>query len=393
MAEVDSVRVHAVILTRDRPEVLERSVDTAVMKMTPCDVLTVLDDSSLGVVEENAAVLATVAHKSPAMVTHLIPARLYEEIADVTVESAPAWQSRTAPRDIAPLRNLALLLSTAVRARTTVLIDDDICGFDLEMTHKHLKQLTRGSQGVIVGVEIGGQSEMDTLTRLRDALRRVKLRQVTDETPLDELFSITVGQDGVGDVDYGVVSAGYMAFNIHPTQVFAFPPGYNEDWLWCLMHNISGRVRVVRSEQLVQHAPPRVRRSTYNDVLFEIAGDLVWDCLTEYLSGDKRPPIAALCALACHTPSREVLPTARVGELLEVVRKSTLTARLHSYLNACGLRAVEAVMRSGELATNERMILTEWCKDAIAKHKSFSGLPANETVQRVIAKMTVEGRK
>ena len=150
---------------------------------------------------------------------------------------------------------------------------------------------------------------------------------------------------------------------------------------------------MVRSEQVVQHEPPGVRRSTDEDLLFEMAGDLVWDCLTEYSGVEKRPPIAALYSLARHTPSREVLPTARVRELLEVVHRSTLTARVHSYLHACGLRAVETVMRSGELATNERTILKDWCKDAIAKHRSFSGLPANETVQRVIAKMALEGRK
>ena len=393
MASFDSVRVHAIILTQDRTDVLERSVDTALMKLKGSDVLTVLDDSTARVAEENANLLTAVARKSPAMVTHLIPARLYEKITAVTGGSAPVWQSRTARRDIAPLRNLELLLSAAVGARTTILIDDDICGFDLELTHERLVQLATGSQGVVVGAEISGQSEMDTLTRLLDAFRRPESRQISDEVPLDELFSVTGSSHGTGDINCGWVSAGYMAFNIQPTQLFAFPPGYNEDWLWCLMHGISGKVRVVRSEQVVQHAPPEVRRSTHGDLLFEIAGDLVCDCLGEYRRGEKRNPIATLSALSRHTPSADVLPTTRIAEVMEVARRSTLSGRIRSCLDDYGLGAVEAVMHSGDLSMSERTILLDWCNDAIAKHKSYSSLPANETVQRVMATMTLEGRK
>ena len=49
MTRFDSVRVHAIILTKDRTDVLQRSVDTAVMKLKRYDVLTVLDDSIAGV--------------------------------------------------------------------------------------------------------------------------------------------------------------------------------------------------------------------------------------------------------------------------------------------------------------------------------------------------------
>ena len=154
MATFDSVRVHAIILTQDRISVLERSVDTAVSTLGRYDILTVLDDSTDEIAEENALLLTAVARKSPTVVTHLLPARLYETVSRVTCRSARQWESRTARRDIAPLRNLALLLSAAVSARTTILIDDDICEFDLELTHEHLSQLTPGPQGLIVGAKI-----------------------------------------------------------------------------------------------------------------------------------------------------------------------------------------------------------------------------------------------
>ena len=393
MAKFDSVRVHAIILTQDRTDVLKRSVDTAVMKLRRCDVLTVLDDSTAGIAEENAILLTALARKSPAMITHLMPARLCEPIAEVTGGSAPEWQSRTTRRDIAPLRNLALLLSAAVRARTTILIDDDISGFDLELTHERLEQLKTESQGLVVGAEISGQSEMDTLTRLDDALRRLESRQISCKTSRDELFCMTGSSHDMRDVNCGWVSAGYMAFNLHPTQLFAFPPGYNEDWLWCLMHSISGEVRVVRSEQVVWHAPPELRRSTHSDILFELAGDLVFDCLCVYCDGENRTPLATLCALARHTPNPEVLPTTRIAEVMELVRRSTPNGRMQSCLSDYGLSAVEAVMHSGDLHMSERTILPDWCNDAVAKHKSYSSLPANEAVQGVMAAMTLEGRK
>ena len=383
MDNFDSIRIHAIILTQDRTDVLERSVYTAVMKLMRCDVLTVLDDSTAGVATENADLLTTVARKSPAMVTHLMPAQLYETIAEVTGGTALEWQFRTARRDIAPLRNLALLLSAAVRAHTTILIDDDICGFDLELTHERLEQLTTRSQGLIVGAEIGGQSEMDTLTRLHESIRRLESRQI----------NCTASSYDMGDIDGGWVSAGYMAFNLHPTQLFAFPPGYNEDWLWCLLHSSSGKVQVVRSEQVVQHAPPEPRRSTPSDILFELAGDLVFDCLCVHCDGEKRTPLATLGDLAQYTPSPEVLPTTRIAEVMELAHQSTSDGPVRSGLNDYGLSAVEAVLRSGELYMRERTILQDWCADAITKHTSYSSLPAHETVQHAMAAMTLKGRK
>ena len=393
MARFDSVRVHAIILTQDRTDVLERSVDTAVMKLRPCDVLTVLDDSRAGIAEENAILLNAVARQSSAIITHLMPARLYEAIADVTDGSALEWQSRTARRDIAPLRNLALLLSAAVRAGTTVLIDDDICDFDLEVTHKRLGQLVTGSQGLVVGAEISGQSEMDTLTRVCDVIQRRESRQVDCKAALAEHYHLTGSSHGARAVDCGWVSAGYMAFKLHPTQMFAFPPGYNEDWLWCLMHSISGEVRVVRSEQVVRHDPPELRRSTHCNILFELAGDLVFDCLRVYHEGEKRTPLATLCALARHTPNPEVLPTTRVDEVMELARQSTSIGGMQSCLNDNGLSALQELIHTGHLCMSERTILPDWCNDAVAKHWAYSSLPASEAVQSVMATMMLAGRK
>ena len=184
-----------------------------------------------------------------------------------------------------------------------------------------------------------------------------------------------------------------MAFNLHPTQLFAFPPGYNEDWLWCLMHGISGKVRVVRSEQVVRHDPPELRRSTRSNILFELAGDLVFDCLRVYHDGEKRAPLATLGTLTRHTPNPEVLPTTRVAEVMELARQSTSNGRMQSCLSNYGLSAVEAVKHSGDLHMSERTILPDWCNDAVAKYKSYSSLPASKAVQSAMVAMMLEGRK
>ena len=393
MARFDSVRVHAIILTQDRTDVLERSVDTAVMQLRRCDVLTVLDDSTAGIVEENAILLTAVARQSPAIITHLVPSRLFETIAELADGSAPEWQSRTVRRDIAPLRNLALLLSAAVRARTTVLIDDDICDFDIELTHERVEQLSAGSQSLVVGAEISGQSEMDILTRLCDVIQPLESRQIDCKAALDERYHLAGSSQDARAVDCGWVSAGYMAFKLNPTQMFAFPPGYNEDWLWCLMHSISGEVRVVRSEQVVRHGPPELRRATHSNILFELAGDLVFDCLRVYHDGETRTPLETLHALARHTPNLEVLPTTRVDEVMELARQSTSKGRMQSGLNNDGFSALQELIQTEHLYMSERTILPDWCNDAVAKHRAYSSLPASEAVQSVMTAMTFAGRK
>ena len=393
MTRFDSARLHAIILTHNRTDALERCVDTALRKLKGRDILTVLDDSTAAVAEQNANLLAAVARKSPAMITHLMPARLFDRIAEVTGASALEWRYRIAPRDIAPLRNLALLLSVAVRARTTILIDDDICGFDLELTHRSFGQLVSGSRGLVVGAEIGGRSEMDTLTQLHDALQQLESEANNHNAPIDKLFCKAGGSHNTGNVNCGWVSAGYMAFNICPTQLFAFPPGYNEDWLWCLMHHIGGEVRVLRSEQIVQHAPPTLRRATRANIRFELAGDLIFESLCAYRDGEQRTPLATLFALAQHVPCAEVLPTSCVAEVINLARALRSNRRMWSCLNHHGLTALEAVTSMGSLHLSEKTILPDWCEDTIAKHRSFSALPANEAVQSVMAAMAVEGRK
>ena len=63
------VRVHAIVLTRNRTRLLERSVGAAVGSLQACDVVTVLDDSGQATVRSNVDLLEGMARGSSAMVT------------------------------------------------------------------------------------------------------------------------------------------------------------------------------------------------------------------------------------------------------------------------------------------------------------------------------------
>ena len=121
--------------------------------------------------------------------------------------------------------------------------------------------------------------------------------------------------------------------------------------------------------------------------------NLVFDCLCVHRDAEKRTPLETLAALAQHTPSPEVLPTTRIAEVMKLAHQSTSNGRARSCLNDHGLTAVEGAMNSRNLYLSEKTILQDWCNDAIAKHKSYSSLPVNEPIQRVMAETMLEGRK
>lgn len=373
-ADCGAMRVHAVILTRDRTDVLARCIETALSTLGPSGALTILDDSSSPAVLVNAAILTEAARHSSAGITHIRAEELHDAIAGATNGRRALWQSKTAPRDIAPLRNLSLLISAAVDAHTTVLVDDDICGFDLMGTHEMLDAFGCGPEGVVAGAAIGGTTEQDTVTRLSDALCVLETKAHNTATPIEELFRVPPDSDGRGGDGFGVPSAGYMAFRLPSARLFAFPPGYNEDWLWCLLHEADGETRVVRTNQAVAHEPPLLRRSTRGDILFELAGDLVLDCLAERRTGNRRGPEATLDELARREPDPSVMPLVRANELLEEACRLADNGHKRTLLElACyGLRTLEDMRRSGELEMDGGPMLRAWSSDAVAKHQSFA---------------------
>ena len=390
-----STRVHAVILTRDRSEVLERCVDTALSTLRADDALTVLDDSCEAVSRANVAVVTDAARRSMACLSHLRSQRAHDAVASAAGGQRALWQSKTAPRDIAPLRSLSLLISAAVDAHTTVLVDDDICGFDLDATHRIVDEFDRGPGGLIVGTTISGTNEMDTITKLLDAMRALEANDLNTALLAEDLFRVPPGHDDHDADGCRWASGGYMAFRLPPERLFAFPPGYNEDWLWCLLHSATEDTRVLRADQTVVHDPPSLRRPTRDDLLFELAGCLVFDGLSACRYRGPVRPDSILEDLSQQTILPSDLPLARTEEVMQQARMSSENGhrRAMSGLEIYGLSVLRDMQRSGELEMNWSTVMNSWSSDAVAKHRSFAATLGTATARVALGAMLKGGRR
>ena len=343
----------------------------------------------------NAATLAQAARGSIAHLTHLRAEQLHEAVARTTGGQSNLWQSRTASRDIAPLRNLTLLLSTVVGAQTTVLVDDDICYFDLEATHRMLDAHYRAPGAMVVGAEIGGTTEQDTVTRLSDAIRHLQSKPQNSPLTAEELFRVHPDSDSRRNYASGWLSAGYMAFRLSATSLFAFPPGYNEDWLWSVLHEVSGETRLLRVDQVVVHEPPVVRQSTRDDILFELAGDLILDCLADHCGPGPRRSALVLEDLADRTPDPSAMPSMRAETILMEARGLSENGQWPEldYLESYGLGVLRDMLHSGELETDGCTRLRGWSGDAVAKNGSFATTLGAVTVRRALQTALKEGKE
>lgn len=323
---------------------------------------------------------------------HLSANQTMEAVSKSSATHHCMWSSRISTRDIAPLRNLSLLLSAAAPAQTTVLIDDDVHGFDLNSSHHLISKFATDGSGIIIGSEMDGISELDIITRLADTIEMIESSYACDSiwSPRD-LFHVRSLPPAGGEYASPYVSGGYLAFRIPPHLLFAFPPGYNEDWLWCLLHGGSAQVSILRSGTRVVHDPPFIRKPTREDIVHELSGDLVFDSLEEAQRAAFFDPETALRELAHRLPDFDSMPCPRAVELVE--RTKTLTTGRVSFqmLEDYGLRILAEMLRSGELELDEKRILPEWCEDAIPKHKSFLGILRDENAMHALTHLVEEG--
>lgn len=371
---------------------LARCVENAISTMRPTDFLTVLDDSCKEIACANRLILGEAARRSKTKVAHLPAESAHDVIRLCTGGPKALWQRKTASRDIAPLRNLSLLLSCAIGAHTTVLIDDDVCDFDLDSTQAILDAIHAGAGGAVVGAEIRGTTEQDTITKLSDAMSSLD-SNIKGSTSVKELFRELPGSNARGEAFDRCVSAGYVALRLPPARLLAFPPGYNEDWLWCLLLDARGDTAVVRSGQCVIHAPPTVRQPTPADILFELAGDLVLDCLAERSDARTSGPSLPLEELSWYLPDPSALPLARADALLKHAGSvwedgnRPVLRQLQPY----GLAVLEEMRRSGDLAVDARRFLRDWSADATARARSFSATLGSAGVRIALSAMVDGG--
>lgn len=375
--ERSKVRIHAIVLTRNRPETLRRCLAAVLASTSTQDTVTILDDSDSEFFAVNAAVLEQATKVSPPNLIHVTTPRAKEALSRSVSMPAPVWMLRTAPRDIAPLRNLSLLLSVLVAAETTVLIDDDIHGFDLTSIHDKVDALASLNMGVVLGSEIRGIHESDLITKLSDAIDHLdKLGHGGETDSIRDLFQIR-GDPG-NESNCGYVSGGFMAFRIPKECCFAFPPGYNEDWIWCLLHGGNPRFRVMRTSDVIVHDPPSLRKPTREDASFELVGDLLFDCAEELRHLRDYHPVGRLKRFSQQFPGTDSMPANRVLELLEKASTLRQNGELPPVLDDYGLAVLSDMLRTGELAVDARQLLRDWSDDAVAKHESFAATLSNE---------------
>lgn len=263
-----------IILTRNRPRTLRRCINTAFQSIGIADTLIVLDDSDEWYVQENHAVLTNGATATP--IVHISTVALLNVLKQYLPTSALEWTKRTAQRDIAPIRNASLILSKCFEAGHVLLIDDDITGFDIRVTRNWVARLAQKHHSVVVGAHIGGLDEADVITRLTRGIERACTCNNREDPTINvrEVFTVTPKADEM-QCETENVSGGYLSFRFPSAALEPFPPGYNEDWLWCLSLKGKRTASVFRIPQVVIHDPPVIREPSENDLLFEVRGDMV----------------------------------------------------------------------------------------------------------------------
>jgi len=368
-------------------------VSTALSSLGAQDMLTILDDSLATFCSANAGLLHMTPNVSPPTRVHLTMSCAQEVIVGSPSILALGWLSKTASRDIAPLRNISLLLSAAVPAETTILIDDDIHSFDLVATHHRISALDRTRHGVIVGADICGIDERDSVTRLTGAIDILEKLPLGAKAEFDkDLFYVPVSPYSGIERASRYVSGGYLAFRLPFERLFAFPPGYNEDWLWCLLHGRDVEVQILLSGEAVIHDPPSVLIPNREDFFFELVGDIVFKCLEELHGGMNLDPEAILTDLSRQIPIAATVPADRALMVLEKAQTLSQNGGHLSALGEYGLTILADMLRAGELNIDRSRVLIDWCDDAVAKQKSFAATLHNQNTISTLRAVLQEKR-
>jgi hypothetical protein len=230
------------------------------------------------------------------------------------------------------------------------------------------------------------------VTRLSNAMEF--LAKAVHDAPLSiaDLFQVPPTDDA-GATEFGCVSAGFMAFRLPPTRLFAFPPGYNEDWLWCLLHRASRGTRVLRTDQIVFHRPLRLRRPSREDLLFEATGDLIFDSIGE-LAGEWRTPESVIRNVPGIRLKPSVMPGARALAALRlfygIAKKGH--GRVLNDLQDHGLTLLRELLDAGDLELVDKAALGVWSSDALAKHRSLRTTIGTSAVLGAVREALTEER-
>ena len=283
------------VLTKDRPDVLARSLSMLADHHPGITVVAIDDSAAKSAVRENGRTLARTASLGTAHhITGAAASALCREMDEATGRRgalAPLL-ARSAPRDISGMRNLALVASSALRPSTVLCIDDDVvacvprrgtpCFLDT-VSNRH-----QNRRNAVVGAHMGGivdDSYAGRLCRLCEsggggaAALLGHERHIlppsagwrSDRNPL--WTEPAVRRPRARRVRH--VSGGMMAVMVDPRNAVPFPPGYNEDWNWCLLQSMLEGTEVLVDGHPAYHSPPALRRPDAAGIAWETMGDIM----------------------------------------------------------------------------------------------------------------------
>lgn len=371
--------IHVIVLTRDRPQIMQRCVHQ--MKLGSEDKLTILDDSSPAGFYEGRRLLHTLTNLDTCY--HLSTDQIFSALKSQLPHKALGWMNRRATRDIAPLRNLSLLISVWTNSALTILVDDDITGFDLELTRQKVAEIGGEKGSIIAGAHIAGTDELGVIKRLERALYAFEAKKgCFAQDALKSLFQIPRPTTLLSPEPVKYVSGGYLAFALPAAKEYyvAFPPGYNEDWFWCIENGRRGVAKVFRLPQVVIHDPPCVREVTEEDVMFEILGNLIFDLTAESCIvpttkiGEEHNSLT-------YSPSEiaKYLPTKSICRLIE---KSRSCPNRDVFYDV-GLRSLQRLFGNGMQMFDWVKEVNQWQIDSDRKQRSFNFAITAEKSQMV----------
>jgi hypothetical protein len=364
-----------IILTRNRPRTLRRCVETALKSSGCADAFIILDDSTEQHRRRNRAVLLELLRTQTFV--HLAVRDCIKAITNYLPASALEWSKRTARRDIAPMRNISLILSQCFQAEHILLVDDDITEFDIAITRDWVKDLAEEYGSVVVGAHIGGVDETDTISRLESAIQRACTCTRNGGQRISARESFTVIPKWTEDVSRSeFVSGGYLSFKFGASvlELEPFPPGYNEDWLWCLSLQQKGKASVFRIPQVIKHDPMVIRSPNEDDVFFELRGDVA---LENEMAGQvliREQEISAPSAeAACTQEFDNHGPDRRTEKLLMQIQLHEEQCRTYLFdqFRPFGLEVIKRLQADLRLRLDWSNELHQWKLQSIRNRDSF----------------------
>ena len=193
-------------------------------------------------------------------------------------------------RDISGSRNLSLLLSAAMRPETVFCVDDDVvtCWQGRGPCFLDTVESYAGRTNLVIGGRMAGiidDSYVGRLCRLCEAGVPASLYQGRTASSATEwrLDGHPLWRDArtarARRRKAPYASGGLSAIKVDRCSLLPFPPGYNEDWNWCLLQSAMRGTDILIDGHPSYHSPPVLRSPGASRVVWESLGDVMFYAL------------------------------------------------------------------------------------------------------------------